>query len=85
MTDDETLVAELQALKLLLLSVASALDDKEAIVERFLKRLDELESFALYASEISDPVREMIVKHGKIYAETILKWNHPNRNTGNTS
>ena len=74
MIDNETVVAELQALKILILSFASSLPNADSVVEKYLKRLGELEAHALYEAIISDSMREAIVQYGKGYASTIQKW-----------
>lgn len=77
--DIEIVIAELAALKILLLSAVSAMPNKDAVVDKYTKRLAELESHTLYEATISDDLRQAIVQNGQGYAATVLKWGLPSR------
>lgn len=73
-SEHETLLAEIEALKLLVLSAVAQQDNRESVIERFEARTRELETHALYETILSDSLRNQIVSLSALYVRQIRKW-----------
>ncbi len=73
-SEHETLLAEIEALKLLVLSAVAQQDNREGVIERFEARTRELETHALYETILSDSLRNQIVSFSAVYVRLIRQW-----------